>query len=177
MEAGYEDRSLMNVYEDDEMVDNEKNSYVRMLLQTLEKQEVTLQEVLEITKEQSAIANGQEFDEDAFGDTLNRKEVLIARLNTLDDGFASVYGRVRSVILEQKGAYKDEILKMQEYIKKCTNLGTEIKVLEERNRDKLMQCFSEKQKQYGSQLNAATVASKYHQTMRFGQDLSSRYDV
>lgn len=159
------------------MDQNEKSSYIGMLLQTLQKQEVTLQEVLAVTKEQSRIANGQEFDEEAFGETLNRKEILIARLNSLDDGFASVYGRVRSVILQEKDAYREELLKMQEYIKSCTDLGVEIKVLEERNRDKLMQCFSEKHKQYGSQMNAATVASKYHQTMYSGRTSGSNYTL
>lgn len=159
------------------MEQKEKNSYIGMLLQTLQNQEATLQEVLAVTKEQSKIANGQTFDEEAFGDTLNRKEILIARLNSLDDGFASVYGRVRSVILQEKNAYKKEILKMQELIKSCTDLGVEIKVLEERNRDKLVQCFSEKQKQYGSQMNAATVASKYHQTMHFGRSVNNQFDI
>ena len=159
------------------MEQKEKNSYIGMLLQTLQNQEVTLQEVLAITKEQSKIAAGQEFDEEAFGETLNQKEILIARLNSLDDGFASVYGRVRSVIMKEKESYREEILKMQEYIKNCTDLGVEIKVLEERNRDKLMQCFSEKQKQYGSQMNAATVASKYHQTMHFGRNVNNQFDI
>lgn len=159
------------------MEQKEKNSYIGMLLQTLKNQEDTLRDVLEVTKEQSKIAAGQEFDDEAFGDTLNRKEILIARLNSLDDGFAAVYGRVRSLVLQEKGTYKEDILKMQEYIKKCTDLGVEIKVLEERNRDKLMQCFSEKQKQYGSQMNAATVASKYHQTMYSGRTSGSNYTL
>lgn len=159
------------------MEQKEKNSYIGMLLQTLQNQEVTLQEVLAITKEQSKIAAGQDFDEEAFGETLNRKEILIARLNSLDDGFASVYGRVRSVIMQEKDAYREDILKMQEYIKHCTDLGVEIKVLEERNRDRLIQCFTDKHKQYGSQMNAATVASKYHKTMYSGRTSGSNYTL
>lgn len=159
------------------MEQKEKDSYINMLLQTLQKQEVTLQEVLAVTKQQSELANTNIFDEDAFEKTLNQKEILIARLNSLDDGFASVYGRVRGVIMQEKDAYKDDIRKMQEYIKNCTNLGVEIKVLEERNRDKLTQCFTDKHKQYGSQMNAATVASKYHRTMHSGQLSGSNYKL
>ncbi len=159
------------------MSHNENNSYIQMLLETLQKQETTLQEVLEVTKHQSEIANGQLFDEEAFGETLNQKEILIARLNSLDDGFASVYGRVRSVILQEKDVYREDVLKMKESIKRCTDLGVEIKVLEERNRDKLTQCFSEKHKQYGSQMTAATVASKYHQTMQSGRTSGSNYTL
>lgn len=159
------------------MEKKEKDSYVGMLLQTLQKQEETLREVLTVTKAQSKLADSDSFDEDRFQDTLNQKEILISRLNSLDDGFASVYGRVRNVIMQEKDNYRDEIRRMQELIKSCTDLGVEIKVLEERNRDKLAKCFSEKHKMYGARLTAATVASKYHQTMNSGQIGGSNYKL
>lgn len=159
------------------MEQKEKDSYIDMLLQTLQKQKTTLQEVLDITRRQSELANVNLFDEEAFDETLNQKAILIARLNSLDDGFASVYGRVRSVIMEEKDTYREDVLKMQDYIKSCTDLGVEIKVLEKRNRDKLVQCFADKRKLYGAKMNAATVASKYHQTMHSGQIGSSNYKL
>ena len=88
------------------MEKKEKDSYVGMLLQTLQKQEETLREVLAVTKDQCKLADSGSFDEDCFQDTLNQKEILISRLNSLDDGFASVYGRVRNVILQEKNKKK-----------------------------------------------------------------------
>lgn len=152
------------------MNDIEKKSYIQMLLDTLQKQQQTLEEVLQITKKQSDIAIAPEFDELQLEETLNRKEILIAKLNQLDDGFSSVYGRIRNVMIAEKEAYANEIKSMQEIVKCCTDLGIEIRVLEERNREKLSQCFMGKQKQYGVQRNAATVASKYHQTMYSGKN-------
>lgn len=159
------------------MEQKDSGAYVKMLLQTLQKQETTLWEVLKVTQRQSEIANGQAFNEDDFGETLNQKEILIARLNSLDDGFASVYSRVRNEVREHKDRYKEELLEIQKCIKICTDLGVEIKVLEERNRDRLAQCFTEKHKQYGSQMNAATVASKYHRTMYSGRMGGSDYTL
>lgn len=176
MEAGYENRKTVEL-RGKKMEKKEKDSYVGMLLQTLQKQEETLREVLTVTKAQSKLADSDIFDEDRFQDTLNQKEILISRLNSLDDGFASVYGRVRNVIMQEKDNYRDEIRRMQELIKSCTDLGVEIKVLEERNRDKLAKCFSQKHKTYGARLTAATVASKYHQTMNSGQISGSNYKL
>ena len=143
----------------------EHENYVQVLVKTLQKQVEALTSILEITKEQSQIADAPDFDEIMLEDTLNRKQILIAKLNELDDGFTSVYGRVRKEIQDKPDNYKEDIQKMQSLIRECTDLGVEIKVLEARNRDKLVQCFSNKQQQYGSQKTAATVASHYSQTM------------
>jgi hypothetical protein len=54
-------------------------------------------------------------------------------------------------------------------------LGVEIKVLEERNRDKMSKRFAGRQKEYGAQRTAANVASRYHQTMRNAQAMESYF--
>lgn len=151
------------------MGNNDSQSYITLLIDTLKKQEIALADVLEITKEQSKIANAPEFDEVLLENSLNRKEILIAKLNELDDGFVSVYGRVRNEIQGNTETYKTQIRQMQDLIKKCTDLGVEIKVLEERNRNQLMKCFASKNKKYSSQRNAAMVASRYHRTMYPGR--------
>lgn len=143
----------------------DSHNYVQILIDTLQKQVDVLKDVLEVTKEQSVIAGKEDFDETLLEESLNKKEVLIAKLNGLDDGFTAVYGRVHSEVREKQDLYREELQRMQSLIKECTDLGVEIKVLEERNRERLMQCFSRKQKQYGSQKTAASVASHYHQTM------------
>lgn len=143
----------------------ENESYVQVLVRTLQRQVEALTDILEITKEQGRIADAPDFDEVMLESTLNRKEILIAKLNELDDGFVSVYDRVRKDIKDNQDDYKEVIRQMQELIKDCTDLGVEIKVLEERNREKLVKCFSNKQQQYSSQKTAASVASHYSQTM------------
>lgn len=144
----------------------DNNSYIQILVDTLQKQLGALKEILELTKEQRSIADNSDFDEVMLEETLNKKEVLIAKLNELDDGFASVYGRVRKEVKEHEELYKEELQQLQRLIKECTDLGVEIKVLEERNRDKLAQCFSGRYKEYGNQRIASTVASRYYQTMQ-----------
>lgn len=143
----------------------ENENYMQVLVRTLQRQVEALTDILEITKEQSRIAGAPDFDEAMLENTLNRKEILIAKLNELDDGFISVYNRVRRELQDNQDAYKEDIRQIQDLIKECTDLGVEIKVLEERNREKLVRCFANKHKQYSSQKTAASVASQYHQTM------------
>lgn len=154
---------------------SDSRNFIQILIDTLQKQVEVLKEILEITQEQSVIAQDSEFDEIMLEKSLNKKEVLIARLNELDDGFTSVYGRVRSEVKDRQELYKDELRQMQELIKECTDLGVNIRVLEERNREKLTQCFASKHKQYGSKQTAASVASRYHQTMNNMKMLNSSF--
>lgn len=142
--------------------------YIQILIQTLSRQKSVLQDILEVTKEQGKIAAGEEFDEKAFEETLTKKEGLITRLNETDDGFVSVYGRVRNEVKGNTDLYKEELKQLQSLIKECTDISVEIKVLEERNREKLVQCFSVKGKQYSLRQNAATVALKYNRFMPNG---------
>lgn len=154
---------------------SDSRNFIQILIDTLQKQVEVLKEILEITQEQSVIAQDSEFDEIMLEKSLNKKEVLIARLNELDDGFTSVYGRVRNEVKDRQELYKDELRQMQELIKECTDLGVNIRVLEERNREKLTQCFASKHKQYGSKQTAASVASRYNQTMNNMKMLNSSF--
>lgn len=144
----------------------ESQQYINVLMDILERQITVLTDMLEITKEQSRLADAVDFDSDAFGDTLSRKDVLIIRLNELDDGFSSAYDNVRREIKKDSAKYKTSIEKMQNMIRRCTDIGMEIKALETRNRDKLVICFSDKKQEYSAKQTAATVANKYSVTMK-----------
>ncbi|MBR1598325.1 MAG: hypothetical protein IJ661_05325 [Lachnospiraceae bacterium] len=148
-------------------MDNERQ-YINMLIQILEKQSNTLSEVLLITKEQTEIANADKFDEDMFANTLSKKDVLIIRLNELDDGFASLYDKVRKQVKNNPEGYKKDINTLQELIRRCTDLGNAIQTLEIRNRDKIAECFGNKRQEYSAKQTAATVVGKYNATMRNG---------
>ena len=146
------------------MADNDR--YLDVLKDILEKQLKTLEEILAVTKEQSVIAGSDEFDDEKFGSTLSKKDVLIIRLNELDDGFASVYGKAGTLLKKDREKYKDKIKFLQDMIRKCTDIGMEIQTLESRNRAKIEQHFSGKKQEYSAKHTAANVANKYSVTMR-----------
>lgn len=142
-----------------------KTNYVGILIDTLQKQVDVLEQLRTITAEQADLAQNEEFDEGMLEDSVDRKEVLIARLNQLDEGFSSVYDRVRGEVKGNTELYKEELTQMQELIRKCTDISNEIKVMEQRNRERFAQRFANKQKEYGTARTAASVASNYHKMM------------
>lgn len=145
---------------------SEEQRYIDMLVDILNKQLTTFEEVLEVTKEQGRIAGESVFDEERFDETLSRKDICIMRLNELDNGFVSVYDRVKKAVSDNPERYKTKIKELQELIRSCTDLGNEIQILENRNKDKVARCFAGKKKEYNAKQAAATVANKYNTTMK-----------
>lgn len=140
-------------------------NYLRVLSDTLSQKQAVLTQILEITKQQGELAAGEELDEEGFSNSVNEKEVLIARLNQLDEGFLSVYNRIRQDVIDQGGVYDPEILRMQEQIKACVDIGNEIEVSENRNHKKLTVHFDAKKQEYKVKTSANSAAKSYHQTM------------
>ena len=140
-------------------------NYVQVLIDTINKKEETLRRILEITEEQEQISKAEVYDSDRMEKTLNDKEIQIARLNYLDDGFQSVYDRVSSDIRNHIEQYRESVSVLQDKIRICTELGNAIRVLEERNRNRLSQLFSKTKKEYSVSKNKANVAQNYFKTM------------
>ena len=140
--------------------------YIDMLKDILQKQIVVLNAVLVITKEQSKVDSGLNFSDDDFADTLTKKDALIMRLNELDDGFVSIYNKVRRDVSGNVEQYKNDIKVLQDLIRKCTDLGMEIQTLEERNKEKIKRHFENRKQEYSAKQTAANVANKYSVTMR-----------
>ena len=127
-----------------------------------------LTEILELTKKQEDLVHEEQFDEETFGEIIDKKEVLINNINEIDKGFTAVYERVRSEVLEDQALYAAELKNMQASIRECVDLGMQIEVLEERNKNALEQLFLLGFKEIGQVKQSKKVANKYYKSMSNG---------
>lgn len=140
-------------------------NYVQVLIDTITKKEETLRKILEITKQQEVISKQDTYASEEMEKTLNEKEIQISRLNYLDEGFQSVYDRVGSEIRNHIDVYRQDVLVLQDKIRICTEIGNEIMVLEERNRNRFNTLFSKAHTDYSTVKSKASVAQNYFKTM------------
>ncbi|MCM1171672.1 MAG: hypothetical protein NC393_06035 [Clostridium sp.] len=147
---------------------NQTGTYVNIMRESLLRKKKYLKEVLDLTKKQEQLAKAKKIDEEAFGETIDRKDVLINNILEIDKGFSSVYDRVRSEVLEDKELYQDELISMQSLIKECVDLGMKIEALEERNRASLERAFSTGFKGIRRAKHSKNVANKYYKSMSNG---------
>ena len=142
-----------------------ENHYVQVLIDTIHKKEEVLHQILEITRQQEQLSKRNTYASEEMEAAMNEKEILIARLNYLDDGFESVYDRIRSELRNHIEGYRQEIGKLQDAIRRCTELGNEIQILEERNRNRFSMLFSNARSQYTTSKTQANAAQSYHKMM------------
>ena len=142
--------------------------YVSILHQSLERKKEYLNKLLQLTKKQAEIAGEKDFNEDAFEDVINEKDILINNINEIDKGFTSVYDRVRTDVLDNQDVYKKELLAIQELIRECVDLGMEIEATEKRNKALFEQVFARGFKGIKQVKQSKQVANRYYQSMSNG---------
>ena len=92
------------------------NPYIQILIESLEEKDKVLDEVIIADDQQMEIVRGERPDMKALDASIKAKGALVDRLNKLDDGFESVYEKVREDLLEHKEEHRDEIKRLQELI-------------------------------------------------------------
>ncbi len=147
---------------------NETGMYVGILRDSLQRKKKYLDEIYELTVKQGEIASAEKFDDVAFEEVIDRKEILINNINEIDKGFTSVYDRVRGNLLQEKDLYKAELKEIQELINSCMSVGSEIEVLEERNRARLETVFAGEKRNLRQVKNSRSVVNKYYKSMSNG---------
>ena len=73
--------------------------YVNMMIDTLERKKVILEQILHQTKEQEILLKDEEMDMDAFQTIIDRKGEEIEKLNQMDEGFDTLFHHVEKEIV------------------------------------------------------------------------------
>lgn len=139
---------------------------IKLLKDALEYKRRILNELLDLTSDQSeAIRNEQDYLE-RFDKLSDEKKNRLGTLTALDDGFTATYERLRATILSQTELYRDELKVMQALIIAIGELDIALRVAEERNatqlalRFKLPQAKSGPLGHYSSQAHATYKKNK-----------------
>lgn len=137
-------------------------TYAGILAETLKKKERILKMLRDFTRTQGSILNEEEFDDEAFTGCIDEKQQLLLELEECDDGFMKIYPKVREEFKENKQGYRSEIENLQKLIRSCTDLGVDIRTLEEQNNLKFRIKMSDsKQQLRGFKQNNMAAASYY----------------
>lgn len=153
---------------------SEKN-YISILIESLEKKRELLMSIREENDKQVAVLEKPDFDDEAFDATLEAKDRLITKLRFVDDGFESVYKRVKDELVNNKSAHAAEIKTMQGLITEITELSTSIQTSEKRNESALTTKFrAERQKLKQSKATVQAVTG-YYQSMSGTNIVESRF--
>lgn len=143
----------------------ERNEYVVILTESLQKKIKVLDAIIEKNKEQTEIIKIELMDSDQFDENIHEKARLIEELDLLDEGFESIYDRVKDDLGQRKEDYKEEIKKLKELIAEITSKTMEIQAQEERNKATIVQQFGKMKTKIRKSKATKNVALNYYKNM------------
>ena len=140
-------------------------SYVEIMLQSLEKKELVLEGIIELNQSQRTGLESPNFTPEEFDDIVESKSRLIEQLEQLDSGFEKLFEQMKDELESNKEFYKEQILAMQEHIKAITDKSVQIQAQESRNKDLMTQKFAQIKSQAKSVRSGGKVADQYRKNM------------
>lgn len=140
-------------------------NYLQIMIDSLRKKKDILIRIVSLNEMQEEILSGKELNQDAFEDNMHEKGECIDELEKLDEGFQSVFDRIKEELDNNKQMYVDEIETMKKLIKEVTELGAKIEVQEAHNKVKVEAMFRRERQEHKEAKRSASMAKSYYQNM------------
>ena len=142
----------------------EKN-YIIILTESLEKKLQVLDKISTENLSQRELLKSEDFDMEAFETSVDRKSELIEQISFLDEGFETMYERVREALNTKKQSYQEEIATLKKLISAVTEKSVIIQKQEQENRVLAEAQFSREKKKVQQIKNSRQVTSQYYKNM------------
>ena len=147
-----------------------------MLEESLVKKIEVMKKIEEKNEEQKdLLKNPSDVNEDAFDMILDDKGELIDQLLKLDEGFQSLFDKIKEEVGQNKDLYKDQIRRMQGYIQEITGMSASIEAAEHRNKKLAEEYFSAARKKMNYSRQTSAAAFNYYQTMNNFKDIPPQF--
>ena len=138
---------------------------VQILAQSLEKKNQILDRIIEQNVLQENILKQDSFDMDAFEQSIDEQGNLIQELDKLDEGFETLYDRVRENLISNKESYRKEITHMQDLIQQITDKIVTVNAGNLRNQRMAENQFKKEKSTIRQGVSKSKAAKNYYDSM------------
>ncbi len=139
--------------------------YLTMLDQSLDQKKQMLDQMIEMTATQKSSLDKDPVDWTDFDNLVEKKAEIIERLDRMDDGFESVYERIREELLRDKEQHKEFIASIQKKIQAVSDASAALMAAERRNKELVETKMADEKKKLQQQKTTSKVASNYYRSM------------
>lgn len=151
------------------------DTYLSVLQESLKKKITALKYIEEINNAQEEILKAEGFDMEAFDRTVDEKDSYINELNKLDEGFETLYEKIKAELLPNKAKYAVQIKQLQSLISEITDRSVTIQAQESRNKKMVEQKFARERQNLGRVRISSKAAYGYYQNMSKSGGVNSRF--
>lgn len=140
-------------------------NYLNILEDSLKKKIEVLKSIHAANEVQTDLLKKEPVDLEAFDKTVDEKDLYINELTSLDDGFESLYEKVRQELDGNRERYAVQIKRMQGLITDITDRSVAIQAQEARNKALVEKCFKMERQSLGQSRKNSKAAYGYYQNM------------
>ena len=141
------------------------NSYLDLMIDSLNKKVHILEKIEEVNIRQKQIVSDTKFDMEELDATVSDKGRYIEEINKLDDGFETLYERVKEELQNHKTQYTEQISTMQELIRRIVELSISIEADEKRIKAEVDKQFSKVKQAVKETRKNSRAVSNYYKNM------------
>ena len=137
-----------------------------MLEESLLKKLEVMKKIQEVNARQKELLSAPESVElEDYDRTLDEKGEYIDKLLSLDEGFQSLFDKVKDEVGSHKQDYADQIRRMQGLIEQITGMSASIEAEEHRNKRLAENYFNVARTHMNQSKQSSVAAFNYYQTM------------
>lgn len=119
----------------------------------------------ENVRQKDLLSDPDNLEMEAFDRTLDTKGKYVEELMALDDGFQSLFDRIKDEVSDHRQDYAEQIRRMQALIHDITDLSASLEAEEHRNKRLAEQYFTVSRNQMNQSRQSSVAAFNYYQTM------------
>lgn len=139
--------------------------YVKMLEDSLVKKVELLKQLQGLNLKQREILEDYETTPEELDENIDKKSNIIDRLDKMDEGFQSVYDKIKGDLVSNKKEYASEIKHMQELITQITDLSADVQAKELKNKDIATARFTHIRNQIRETKHGQKAVASYYASM------------
>lgn len=137
----------------------------QILRQSLEKKNTILDAIIEQNSIQEDILKEDNLDMEAFDASIDRIDTLVEELEKLDEGFETLYDKVRVELMNNRQEYRNEIVQMQLQIQQITDKIVTINAGKMRNQMRAENHFKQKSREIKNAMSKTNATKSYYNSM------------
>ena len=151
--------------------------YLQLLEESLVKKIMVLDRIEEFNLKQKDALSSEDAtpDFEKFDSYIEEKDKLIDELNSLDNGFETLYSRVADALKSDVPGNASKIRKLQELIREITDKSVEIQKQEAENKTLIERFFQNTRADIGKGRHSLNAAYSYFRTQRGIEGTDSLY--
>lgn len=144
-------------------------NYLHIMNESLQKKNVLLDSIAATCEKQEQLLKQDELPFGEFDALMTEKDAQAAELTRLDEGFESLYEKVREQLQNGKEQHREQILSMQALIREITEKSNHIQTMEERNKQSMEGHLRKERNRLQKNRKASAAAYNYYKSANGGE--------